>query len=69
MDGDFAPIADLVNLRKKHNFLLAVDDVSMDDISVLRCCFCFLCVWLSNFNEIGHRLIPCLCAGRMVEVY
>ncbi|XP_042436028.1 8-amino-7-oxononanoate synthase-like isoform X1 [Zingiber officinale] len=26
MDGDFAPIADLVNLRKKHNFLLAVDD-------------------------------------------
>ncbi|WOL05634.1 8-amino-7-oxononanoate synthase isoform X1 [Canna indica] len=26
MDGDFAPIADLVELRKEHKFLLAIDD-------------------------------------------
>ncbi|CAL9060958.1 unnamed protein product [Musa banksii] len=26
MDGDFAPISDLVELRKKHGFLLAIDD-------------------------------------------
>ncbi|THU61294.1 hypothetical protein C4D60_Mb07t21780 [Musa balbisiana] len=26
MDGDFAPIGDLVELRKKHGFLLAIDD-------------------------------------------
>nr|XP_016454914.1 PREDICTED: 8-amino-7-oxononanoate synthase-like isoform X3 [Nicotiana tabacum] len=26
MDGDFAPLIDLVKLRKKHRFLLAIDD-------------------------------------------
>ncbi|CAN1856492.1 8-amino-7-oxononanoate synthase [Linum perenne] len=26
MDGDFAPMADLANLRKKHGFLLIIDD-------------------------------------------
>lgn len=26
MDGDFAPISELVELRKKHNFLLVIDD-------------------------------------------
>ncbi|XP_011621169.1 8-amino-7-oxononanoate synthase isoform X1 [Amborella trichopoda] len=26
MDGDFAPIAELVELRQKHNFLLVIDD-------------------------------------------
>lgn len=29
MDGDFAPILQLVELRKKHKFLLAIDDVSI----------------------------------------
>lgn len=29
MDGDFAPISKLVELRKKHGFLLAIDDVSL----------------------------------------
>jgi hypothetical protein len=28
MDGDFAPMVELVKLRKKHQFLLVVDDVS-----------------------------------------
>lgn len=27
MDGDFAPMVQLVRLRKKYNFLLAIDDV------------------------------------------
>ena len=27
MDGDFAPMAELVKLRKKHGFLLVIDDV------------------------------------------
>lgn len=29
MDGDFAPMVELVKLRKKHGFLLAIDDVSL----------------------------------------
>ena len=29
MDGDFAPIVELVKLRRKHGFLLAIDDVSV----------------------------------------
>ena len=28
MDGDFAPMVEIVKLRKKHQFLLVVDDVS-----------------------------------------
>lgn len=28
MDGDFAPLVELVALRKKYNFLLVIDDVS-----------------------------------------
>lgn len=28
MDGDFAPMVQLSKLRKKHGFLLVVDDVS-----------------------------------------
>jgi hypothetical protein len=28
MDGDLAPMVELVKLRKKHHFLLIVDDVS-----------------------------------------
>ena len=28
MDGDFAPMIELVKLRRKHQFLLVVDDVS-----------------------------------------
>ncbi|KAF4351507.1 hypothetical protein F8388_000292 [Cannabis sativa] len=33
MDGDFAPMTELVKLRKKHRFLLVIDDVSktLDD--------------------------------------
>ncbi|KAM7502255.1 hypothetical protein LguiB_001159 [Lonicera macranthoides] len=27
MDGDFAPMTELVKLRKKHGFLLVIDDV------------------------------------------
>jgi len=29
MDGDFAPMPKLVELRKKHGFLLVIDDVSL----------------------------------------
>lgn len=29
MDGDFAPMLELVELRKKHGFLLVIDDVSL----------------------------------------
>jgi 8-amino-7-oxononanoate synthase len=28
MDGDFAPMVELAKLRKKHQFLLVIDDVS-----------------------------------------
>lgn len=28
MDGDFAPMVELVMLRKKHRFLFVIDDVS-----------------------------------------
>lgn len=28
MDGDFAPMVELAKLRKKHQFLLIIDDVS-----------------------------------------
>ena len=28
MDGDFAPMIELVKLRKKYGFLLVIDDVS-----------------------------------------
>jgi 8-amino-7-oxononanoate synthase len=28
MDGDFAPMVELADLRKKHGFLLVIDDVS-----------------------------------------
>jgi len=28
MDGDFAPMVEIVKLCKKHQFLLVVDDVS-----------------------------------------
>lgn len=28
MDGDFAPMIELVKLRKQHDFLLVIDDVS-----------------------------------------
>lgn len=28
MDGDYAPMVELANLRKKHGFLLVIDDVS-----------------------------------------
>jgi 7-keto-8-aminopelargonate synthetase-like enzyme len=28
MDGDFAPMTELVNLRERHGFLLVIDDVS-----------------------------------------
>jgi 7-keto-8-aminopelargonate synthetase-like enzyme len=28
MDGDFAPMVELAKLRKKHLFLLVIDDVS-----------------------------------------
>jgi 8-amino-7-oxononanoate synthase len=27
MDGDFAPMVELAELRKKHGFLLVIDDV------------------------------------------
>lgn len=29
MDGDFAPMKELAMLRKKHGFLLVIDDVSI----------------------------------------
>lgn len=29
MDGDFAPLPELVALRRKHGFLLAIDDVNL----------------------------------------
>jgi len=29
MDGDFAPMSELVKLRKRHGFLLVIDDVSL----------------------------------------
>lgn len=29
MEGDFAPMVELAELRKKHSFLLVIDDVSM----------------------------------------
>jgi hypothetical protein len=28
MDGDFAPLPELVELRRKYGFLLVIDDVS-----------------------------------------
>lgn len=41
MDGDFAPMVQLSKLRKKHNFLLVVDDVSLDFLVMykLSCLF------------------------------
>lgn len=51
MDGDFAPMVELAELRKKHGFLLVIDDVrplsgffrqtsfSSDNCNVL------LCIW------------------------
>ena len=33
MDGDFAPMAELAKLRKKHGFLLVIDDVSILECS------------------------------------
>lgn len=36
MDGDFAPIVELVELRKKHGFLLAIDDVSLVKLETWR---------------------------------
>lgn len=35
MDGDFAPMTELVKLRKKFGFLLVIDDVSPVKFSVL----------------------------------
>jgi 8-amino-7-oxononanoate synthase len=29
MDGDFAPLPELVKLRRKYGFLLVIDDVSI----------------------------------------
>ena len=36
MDGDFAPMNELVNLRERHGFLLVIDDVSFLE----GCCIC-----------------------------
>jgi len=32
MDGDFAPMVELARLRKKHGFLLVIDDVSLESL-------------------------------------
>jgi len=32
MDGDYAPMVELADLRKKHGFLLVIDDVKPLDI-------------------------------------
>jgi len=32
MDGDFAPMVELAGLRKKHGFLLVIDDVKPLDM-------------------------------------
>ena len=32
MDGDFAPMVELARLRKKHGFLLVIDDVSIESL-------------------------------------
>lgn len=37
MDGDFAPMIELVKLRKKYEFLLVIDDVS--SLNFLQCCW------------------------------
>lgn len=34
MDGDFAPMEELSQLRKKHGFLLVIDDVSWLNVHV-----------------------------------
>uniref|UniRef100_A0A2P2J860 Aminotransferase class I/classII large domain-containing protein n=1 Tax=Rhizophora mucronata TaxID=61149 RepID=A0A2P2J860_RHIMU len=51
MDGDFAPLVELVNLRKKHGFLLVIDDVSSHEISGL-----FMCTFSSQMSEIILKL-------------
>lgn len=37
MDGDFAPITELVKLRREHDFLLVIDDVSPSKKLVKSC--------------------------------
>ncbi len=44
MDGDFAPMVELAKLRKKHQFLLVIDDVShfyIDAYEIRRSCLNF----------------------------
>lgn len=62
MDGDFAPLLELVELRKKHGFLLAIDDVSPYDILTLT--FFFLVG--SKIPEIA-LLFPLSCTENFEE--
>ena len=63
MDGDFAPLIELVALRKKYKFLLVIDDVS---ISMFDKCFgVLICVSRNYACFVSSRHMELCCVVKL----